>query len=255
MQQIHDWIIPQWSAPDNIRAVTTTRMGGFSKYEYASMNLGDRTEDNIVAIAKNRNELYKLLDLPCEPTWLYQSHSSKVLRLYEDTTFNQNADASYTNLTNKICVVLTADCLPVLVCAKDGSVVAAIHAGWRGLADGIIETTVSTLLHFGKCRPENLLVWLGPAIGPAAFEVGDDVRDAFLRHTSRAKKAFRAVPMVKGKWLADIYQLARQRLEEMGVEDISGGEYCTATQYDKFYSYRRDGKTGRMASLIWKAAD
>lgn len=255
MQQVHDWIIPQWPAPDNVRAITTTRLGGHSKHEYASMNLGDRTEDNIVAIAKNRNELYKLLDLPCEPTWLYQSHSSKVVRLYEDTTFNQNGDASYTNLVNKICVVLTADCLPVLVCAKDGSVVAAIHAGWRGLADGIIETTISTLLHFGKCRPENLLVWLGPAIGPAIFEVGDDVRDAFIRHTSRAKKAFEAVPMVKGKWLADIYQLAGQRLQEMGVEEISGGGYCTATQYDKFYSYRRDGKTGRMASLIWKAAD
>lgn len=253
MQKIHDWIIPKWAAPDNVRAVTTTRIGGHSRFEYASMNLGDRTEDNIVSIAKNRNELYKVLDLPCEPTWLYQSHSSKVVRLYEDTTFNQNADASYTTIQNKICVVLTADCLPILICAKDGSTVAAIHAGWRGLAGGIIETTVSTLLHFGKCRPENLLVWLGPAIGPGVFEVGDDVRSTFTAHSVQAKKAFRAIPLMEGKWLADIYMLARQRLTDMGVSEISGGEYCTATQYEKFYSYRRDGKTGRMASLIWMA--
>lgn len=253
MKQIHDWIIPQWPAPENIRAVTTSRVGGHSKHEFDSMNLGDRTEDNIVAIAKNRNELFKLLDLPCEPTWLFQSHSTKVVRLYEDTTFNQNADASYTTVSNKVCVVLTADCLPLLLCARDGSVVAAIHAGWRGLAGGIIETTVSTLLHFGKTRPENLLVWLGPAIGPGLFEVGDDVRNEFLKHSSKADAAFRPIPLHDGKWLADIYQLARQRLTEMGVSDIYGGEFCTATQYEKFYSYRRDGKTGRMASLIWIA--
>lgn len=251
MQKIHDWIIPQWPAPENVHAVTTTRMGGHSGFEFSSMNLGDKTEDNIVAIAKNRNELYKLLELPCEPTWLYQSHSSKVLRLYEDTTFNKNADASYTTVDNKVCVVLTADCLPLLICAKDGTVVSAIHAGWRGLADGIIETTISTLLHFGKCRPENLLVWLGPAIGSGVFEVGDDVRNAFTRHSQKAEQAFKAVPLTEGKWLADIYMLARQRLADMGVSDIFGGNYCTATQYEKFYSYRRDGKTGRMASLIW----
>ena len=253
MQQIHDWIIPQWRAPGNVRAVTTTRIGGHSKFEFASMNLGDRTEDNIIAIAKNRNELFKVLDLPCEPTWLHQSHSSKAVRLYEDTTFNKSADASYTHVANKICVVLTADCLPLLVCAKDGSTVAAIHAGWRGLADGIIETTINALLKSGNCRPEHLLVWLGPAIGPGVFEVGDDVRSAFLKHSAKAKKAFKAIPMIKGKWLADIYMLARQRLTDLGVSEISGGGYCTATQYEKFYSYRRDGKTGRMASLIWMA--
>ena len=253
MQKIHDWIIPQWNAPVNIRAVTTTRIGGHSQFEYASMNLGDRTEDNIVAIAKNRNELFKVLDLPCEPTWLYQSHSSKAVRLHEDTTFNKSADASYTTIANKICVVLTADCLPVLVCSRDGSAVAAIHAGWRGLADGIIETTINALLQLDKFRPENFLVWLGPAIGPGVFEVGDDVRDEFTKHSVQAKKAFKAVPLMEGKWLADIYTLARQRLMDMGVSEISGGGYCTATQYEKFYSYRRDGKTGRMASLIWIA--
>jgi hypothetical protein len=219
------------------------------------MNLGDRTEDNMISIARNRNELYKVLDLPCEPTWLYQSHSTKVVRLYEDTKFNQDADASYTTVDHKICVVLTADCLPLLFCAKDGSAVSAVHAGWRGLANGIIETTISTLLHFGKCRPENLLVWLGPAIGPGLFEVGEDVRATFIEHSVKAKKAFTRLPSLDKtadkKWLADLYMLARQRLDDMGVSDIFGGGFCTATQYEKFYSYRRDGNTGRMASLIW----
>jgi hypothetical protein len=255
MQQLHDWIIPQWTAPANIRAVTTSRIGGHSQSEYSSMNLGDRTEDNMISIARNRNELYKVLDLPCEPTWLYQSHSTKVVRLYEDTKFNQDADASYTTVDNKICVVLTADCLPLLFCAKDGSAVSAVHAGWRGLANGIIETTISTLLHFGKCRPENLLVWLGPAIGPGLFEVGEDVRATFIEHSVKAKKAFTRLPSLDKtadkKWLADLYMLARQRLDDMGVSDIFGGGFCTATQYEKFYSYRRDGNTGRMASLIW----
>jgi len=255
MQHIHDWIIPQWPAPGNICAVTTTRVGGHSNFEYATMNLGDRTEDNIVSIAKNRNELYKLLDLPCEPTWLYQTHSTKVLRLYEDTNFNHNADASYTTIENKICVVLTADCLPLLICSKDGSVVSAIHAGWRGLADGIIESTISTLLQNAHCRPENLLVWLGPAIGPGIFEVGEDVYQAFTSYSVKARNAFRNIPFHEEKWLADIYALARQRLEDSGVVDIYGGDFCTATQYEKFYSYRRDGKTGRMASLIWMAGE
>jgi len=251
MQQVHDWIIPQWAAPANVHAVTTTRLGGHSKHEFASMNLGDRTEDNIVSIARNRNELYNVLDLPCEPTWLYQTHSNKVLRLSEDTNFNHNADASYTTIANKICVVLTADCLPILLASKKGDLVAAIHAGWRGLAEGIVENTISSLLDFSKSRPENLLAWLGPAIGPGVFEVGDEVRDQFTRHSTQARKAFKPIPLTEEKWLADIYMLARQRLDDMGVSQISGGNFCTATQYEKFYSYRRENRTGRMASLIW----
>ena len=250
MQQIHDWIIPQWPAPNNVRAVTTTRIGGFSDNVYASMNLGDNTEDNIIAIAKNRNELGKVLKLPDEPCWLHQSHSHKVVRLYDDTSANQNADASYTTVANKVCVVLTADCLPILLCAKDGSAVSAIHAGWRGLANGIVETTISTLLHFGKCKPENLLAWLGPAISPAVFEVGEDVKENFTRKAPEAERAFKRIGTDK-KWLADIYMLARQSLNRMGVNEVFGGGFCTATQYEKFYSYRRDKQTGRMASLIW----
>jgi len=249
MQQIHDWIVPDWPAPPSIRACTTTRIGGFSEGMFASMNLGDRTEDNIVAIARNRNHLVKALQLPAEPTWLYQTHSNKVVRLYDDTGVNQNADASYTTITNKVCVVLTADCLPVLLCAWDGSAVAAVHAGWRGLANSVLDNTISTLLHFAKCKPTNLMAWLGPAIGPAVFEVGDEVREAFIKVLPHAAAAFK--PIVRGKWLADIYQLARQRLERMGVEEIYGGGYCTAIQYEKFYSFRRDKHTGRMASLIW----
>ncbi len=249
MQQVHDWIIPQWPAPPQVRACTTTRIGGFSNGVFASMNLGDRTEDNMVAIAKNRNQLNKILQLPGEPCWLYQSHSNKVVRLYDDTGANQNADASYTTMVNKVCVVLTADCLPVLLCAKDGSAVAAIHAGWRGLANGVVDNTISTLLHFARCKPENLIAWLGPAIGSAVFEVGDEVRTAFTGVLPHASAAFR--PVAEGKWLADIYQLARQRLERMGVTDVFGGSFCTVTQYEKFYSYRRDRETGRMATLIW----
>jgi len=250
MQQLHDWIIPQWPAPSHIRAVSTTRIGGVSSGKFASMNLGNNTHDNIVAVAKNRNELIKSLELPDEPCWLHQVHSNKVVRLYNDTVVNQSADASYTTLPNKVCVVLTADCLPVLFCAKDGSVVAAVHAGWRGLANGILETTISTLLHFGKCKPENLMAWLGPAIGPGVFEVGKDVRDKFVEHTAEAKRAFRRI-LREPKWLADIYLLAQQRLASMGVSDVYGGSFCTVSQYEKFYSYRRDGQTGRMASLIW----
>ena len=249
MLQIHDWIIPHWPAPPYVRAYTTTRIGGFSEGAFASMNLGDRTDDNIVAIAKNRNHLNNVLNLPSEPSWLFQSHSNKVVRLYDDTPPNQHADASYTTVPDKVCVVLTADCLPVLFCAKDGSAVAAVHAGWRGLANGIVDNTVSTLLHFGKCKPENLIAWLGPAIGPGVFEVGDDVKQAFTSQMPEAKKAFS--PIIEGKWLADIYLLARQRLHRMGVTDIFGGEFCTVTQYEKFYSYRRDRDTGRMATLIW----
>ncbi|HEY5602489.1 MAG TPA: peptidoglycan editing factor PgeF [Gammaproteobacteria bacterium] len=249
MQQIHDWIIPQWPAPPRVRACTTTRIGGVSQGVFASMNLGDKSEDNIVAIAKNRNQLSRVLRLPGEPCWLYQSHSNRVVRLYDDTGVNLNADASYTTIADKVCVVLTADCLPVLLCAKDGSAVAAIHAGWRGLANGVLDNTISTLLHFAKCQPGNLIAWLGPAIGPAVFEVGDDVRSAFIKTLPHAAAAFR--PVTQGKWLADMYLLARQRLERMGVTEIFGGNFCTAIQYEKFYSYRRDQETGRMATLIW----
>jgi len=249
MHQIHDWIIPEWPAPSHVRACTTTRIGGFSSGVFTSMNLGDRTEDNIVSIAKNRNYLNSALQLPAEPTWLFQTHGNRVVRLYDDTAANQEADASYTTIANKVCAVLTADCLPVLLCARDGSAVAAVHAGWRGLANSIVDNTISTLLHFAKCKPENLIAWLGPAIGSAVFEVGDDVREAFIKVLPHASMAFR--PVAEGKWLADIYLLARQRLERMGVTEIFGGGYCTALQYEKFYSYRRDKETGRMATLIW----
>ena len=250
MQQLHDWIIPHWPAPENVRAITTTRIGGFSEGAYASMNLGDRTDDNMIAIARNRNYLVKSLDLPEEPCWLFQSHGNKVVRLYDDTSPNQHADASYSTVANKVCAVLTADCLPVLLCARDGSAVAAVHAGWRGLANGIVDNTISTLLHFGKCKPENLLAWLGPAIGPGVFEVGEEVVDAFCSQLPHAKEAFIPIPG-DNKWLADIYTLARQRLHRMGVNDIYGGGFCTVNQYEKFYSYRRDADTGRMATLIW----
>jgi YfiH family protein len=204
----------------------------------------------MLAIARNRNHLVKLLELPEEPCWLYQTHSNKVVRLYDDTTSNQHADASYSTIPGKVCAVLTADCLPVLLCARDGSAVAAVHAGWRGLANGVVDNTISTLLHFGKCNPENLFAWLGPAIGAGVFEVGEEVVEAFCSQLSEAEKGFTPVPGTD-KWLADIYLLARQRLQRMNVSDIYGGGFCTVSQYEKFYSYRRDRETGRMATLIW----
>lgn len=259
MQHIHDWITPRWPAPANIRACTTTRNGGFSNGEYTSMNLGDRTDDSIISIAKNRNQLIKALDLPTEPCWLYQAHTDKVVRVDETSTVNQHADASYSTTKNVICAVLTADCLPLLLCNREGSAVAAIHAGWRGLASGIVENTVKALMHFTGTEPKDIMVWMGPAIGPGVFEVGPDVYDAFVSRTKLAKKAFYELPVNNTqnhnknnkKWLANMYVLARQCLARMDIKLVFGGEFCTVTQYQRFYSYRRDKETGRMASLIW----
>lgn len=249
MQQLHDWIFPHWPAPANIKSCTTTRNGGFSNGEYYSMNLGDRTDDSIISIAKNRNHLIKSLGLPAEPCWLHQTHSDRVIRLDSSSRTNQNADASYSMTKKIVCAVLTADCLPILLCNRQGTVVAAVHAGWKGLVEGIVENTVGALIHFGGCKPEEIMAWLGPAIGPGVFEVGPDVYEAFTAKTKLAKAAF--FTLNKDKWLADIYKLARQRLAVMGVKLVFGGNFCTVTQYQKFYSYRRDKVTGRMASLIW----
>ena len=259
MQYIHDWIMPQWPAPSNIRACVTTRNGGFSNGEFTSMNLGDRTDDSIISIAKNRNHLINVLELPDEPCWLYQAHTDKVVCIDDMSRANQHADASYSTTKNLVCAVLTADCLPLLLCNRDGTAVAAIHAGWRGLAGGIIENTVTALMHNTGTKPNDIMAWLGPAIGPGVFEVGPDVYDTFVGRTKLAKRAFYELPVNKTrdhakkdkKWLANIYILARQCLARMDVKLVFGGEFCTVTQYQKFYSYRRDRMTGRMASLIW----
>ena len=257
-----DWIIPDWHAPHWVRACSTTRSGGASGPPYDSLNLADHVGDDIVKVAENRARLNQALDLPADPVWLTQVHGACVVdaasisrsrhpasrdistSLYVNGT--PEADGSYTRETGVACAVLTADCLPLLLCDEQGSRVAAVHVGWRGLAAGVIE---AALQHLGDTR--QLMAWLGPAIGANSFEVGNEVRETFVIHDPAAQQAFRPSP--RGRWLADLYRLARQRLNAQGVTRIYGGEWCTYSESQRFYSYRRDGVTGRMATLIFIA--
>lgn len=238
-------IQPNWPAPKTIKAYSTTRSGGVSSGAYSSLNLGDHVNDLPDNVLKNRALLREYAQLPQEPAWLEQVHSTDVVTLNGQPLTNNRADAAYSTMTNQICTVMTADCLPVLFCSVAGDEVAAAHAGWRGLCDGVLEKTVK---HF-VTPTHHIMAWLGPAIGPEQFEVGDDVRQAFLQHDSNADSAFKAYK--SGKYLADIYQLARQRLTALGITQIYGGDFCTFTDSEQFFSYRRDRITGRMASLIW----
>jgi YfiH family protein len=208
------------------------------------MNLGDHVGDTFSAVKHNRQLLKPLL--PSEPIWLKQVHGIEVIDAAHAVGAAQ-ADASISRHPGVVCVVMTADCLPVLLCDEQGTVVAAVHAGWRGLCEGIIEQTVRHM----NVPSQQLMAWMGPAIGPHAFEVGDEVRTAFVSHLAESATAF--VPGIPGKWLADIYQLARLRLQALGIPRIFGGERCTYTEHNQFFSYRREGITGRMASLIWIA--
>ena len=239
-------IIPEWPAPANVRALQTTREGGVSVGAYATLNLGDHVGDDPVAVARNRALLRE--SLPADPVWLKQVHGNTVVNA-DRTVGVPDADAALARQAGKVCVVMTADCLPLLLCDEAGTVVAAAHAGWRGLEGGVVEATVKVM----NVAPERLLVWLGPAIGPQAFEVGEEVRQAFMAHNPQAVKAFVPNPANPQKWLADIYLLARQRLAHLGVERIYGGGLCTYTDAEHYYSYRRDQATGRMASMIWLA--
>lgn len=241
------FILPDWPAPANVRAAVTTRAGGASRTPYDSFNLAAHVGDDPQAVAANRARLRELLKLPAEPVWLKQVHGVKVVNVASAEN-EPEADGGYTTKAGVVCAVLTADCLPVLLCDRAGTRVAALHAGWRGLAGGVIEAGVQALNVPGS----ELLAWLGPAIGPEAFEVGEDVRTAFVQQDNAAQVAFR--PQANGKYLANIYMLARQRLAALGVTAVYGGGYCTVRERERFYSYRRDGATGRMASLIWLAA-
>ncbi len=240
-----DWIVPDWPAPANIRAIITTRAGGVSRGPFASLNLGLRTGDDPQAVAANRARLRAAL--PQEPKWLRQVHGGDVVDA-DALTGTPEADASIARRAETVCAVMIADCVPVLLADRDGTVVAVAHAGWRGLAVGVIENTVSAL---GR-DPGGLLAYLGPGIGPRAFEVGLDVRDAFLARDPQAAAAF--APQAPGKWLADLFLLARQRLQRAGVDSIHGGGLCTYSDTARFFSYRRDRTTGRMAALIWREA-
>lgn len=234
---------PDWPAPAGVRAVVTTRLGGVSAPPFASFNLGTHVGDSEFAVLRNRKILQRELGLPDAPRWLNQVHGNAVVDA-ADGDHNARADGSFARTQGAVCVVMTADCLPILLCDQSGQAVAALHGGWRGLAAGIVESGIRAL----GCASTEVMAWLGPAIGPRAFEVGADVRYAFVQIDERHAGAF--VP-AGDRWLADIYELARTQLEALGVTAIYGGNGCTYTDRERFYSYRRDGITGRMASLIW----
>ncbi|MDR1064009.1 MAG: peptidoglycan editing factor PgeF [Azoarcus sp.] len=239
------FLAPGWPAPPTVRALVTTRRGGHSKAPYDGFNLGMHVGDDPAAVAANRALLRQRL--PAEPCWLEQVHGIDVARV--DGSGRKAppcGDAAVTRTPGAVCAVMTADCLPVLFCDEAATVVAAAHAGWRGLAAGVLEAALVAM----ATPPARIMAWLGPAIGPAAFEVGDEVREACLARDPGAHIAF-AAREIRGKWLADLYTLARRRLTRAGVSRIYGGGCCTFTESARFYSYRREGVTGRFASLIW----
>ena len=238
------WIVPDWPAPDGVQAVVTTRQGGYSLPPYQEWNLGDHVGDAPDKVRANRGLLRERLNLPAEPLWLRQVHGCAVARAGTAGP-DCEADAIVAEKPGQVCAVLTADCLPVLLCDRDCRRIAAVHAGWRGLASGVLEAAVQRM----RIPGPRLLAWLGPAIGPAAFEVGREVRQVFVNRVARAARAF--VAGGADRWHADIYELARQRLAELQVGFVGGGDCCTVADPERFYSYRRDGVTGRMASLIW----
>jgi polyphenol oxidase len=250
------WIEPDWPAPRGVRALSTFRTGGTSGAPYASLNLGDHVGDIAHAVAENRRRLALQAGLPSEPAWLSQVHGIAVAdldaagdsgpgRAVGPTRAVGPADAAFSRQPGRVCAILTADCLPVLLAADTGDLVAAAHAGWRGLAAGVIEATVRAL----KVPPARLMAWLGPAIGPRHFEVGSEVREALLAGDPGAASAFAANE--RGRFMADLGALVRRRLAALGVAQIYGSSECTFAAAERYFSHRRDGVTGRQATLIW----
>lgn len=238
---MNDWLTPDWPVPERVRACVTTRAGGFSEAPFDSFNLGDHVDDVPAAVTRNRQRLVETLG--CRPAWLSQVHGVRVVEA--DPTCVETADASWSSTPGIASLVMTADCLPALFCDRAGTRVAAAHAGWRGLANGVLEATLDAL-----DRPaDQVLVWLGPAIGVDAFEVGPEVRDAFVAQHPQTESAFRPSHN-EGRLIADIYALARIRLAARGVTAVFGGGFCTVTD-PRFFSYRRASRTGRFASLVW----
>jgi len=249
-------IYANWQAPTNIHAFTTLRHGmGVSKPPFDSFNLGNRSNDqgdDPELVGRNREILVRNFALPEKPHWLRQIHGTDVVRFQSAPLltgdFNSDesvADASVTSVKNIVLSVLTADCLPVLFCNREGTEIAAAHAGWRGLANGMLESTVRAM----KSEPESIIAWLGPAAGPSSYEIGAEVRDAFVMHDPHAEIAF--VPTRADHWSMDMYRLARMRLQAVGVTKTYGGDHCTISEPENFFSHRRDRQTGRMASIIW----
>ena len=246
MLNISNFIIPNWPAPANVHAMQTNRGGGVSHAPFNSLNLGSHVKDNPIHVAQNRQLLSQFL--PSEPVGLNQVHGIHAVDAAQ-TDCLRAAVASYTTRKNVVCVTMTADCLPILLCNQAGTAVTSIHAGWRGLCDGIIDATVSKM----PVNSADLIAWLGPAIGPNAFEVGAEVREQFMIKDAKSEIAFKkqGENQAQDKWLADIYKIATQRLNNLGITQIYGGGECTYTDKEKFFSFRRDGQTGRMATLIW----
>ncbi|MEQ1635409.1 MAG: peptidoglycan editing factor PgeF [Methylococcales bacterium] len=241
---LKNWLEPDWPAPANVHAASTLRSGGVSTGVYSSLNPATHVGDDVSHVQKNRTLITQMLALPAEPAWLEQVHGQTVLKA-EQVQGLQQADASFTQQAQVVCAVMTADCLPVLFCSSDGQSVAAAHAGWRGLLAGILTNTLLAL------QAKEVLVWLGPAIGQNCFEVGAEVREAFVQKNSDYAAAF--IAQGTAHYLADIYQLARIELANAGVSKIYGGDFCTVTDQARFFSYRRDNQTGRMATLIWRS--
>ncbi len=239
------WIPASWAAPNSVVAGTTLRHGGVSKGTYRSLNLGSRGEDAADAVLQNRERFVSYCELPAEPRWLRQVHGNRVV-VEPPAGETPEADAAITRRAGVVCAVLTADCLPVILASGDGGTVAIAHAGWRGLANGILDATVRAM----TVSPADLVAWLGPAISQPAFEVGEEVRQQFLARDPDAEACFAANE--RGRWQADLYGLARLRLASLGVGEVAGGEYCTYSEPDRFFSYRRDGACGRMASFVFR---
>lgn len=247
-------IDPAWLVPPQIKAFCTTRVGGISKHPFDGLNLGLNAGDDPADVLQNRSLLRSIL--PADPCWLKQIHGLSVSTPVTRNAFLEGpfeADASVTNIPNEVLAILTADCMPVLFASKSGDVIGAAHAGWRGLSSGVLENTILEMCALSKdLIPQDITAWMGPAIGPTAFEVGDDVLQAFSGQSQAIlSQAFRPINGSPGKYWANLYLLAQDRLRTLGVEHIYGGEFCTVGDPANFYSYRRDQKTGRFASLIW----
>jgi YfiH family protein len=243
------WLVPDWPVADGVHGFVTTRAGGVSGAPYDTLNLGagapGAPHDDAAAVAANRRIVGA--HLPGPPAWLQQVHGADVVAVDATRSDAPRADAAVTRTPDRPLVVLVADCLPVMLAARDGTVIGVAHAGWRGLAAGVVERTVDAM----AVAPSSVCAWLGPCIGPAAFEVGDEVRDAFIAQDAAAARAF--APYRAGKWLADLPALARRRLRAAGVSSIAGGDWCTVSDPARFYSYRRDGATGRFGAFLWIA--
>ena len=246
---MHDWIFPDWPAPSRVKALFTTRNNGVSGAPYTSFNLGGHVGDDPTRVEQNRALLRSFL--PEDPSWLNQVHGTTVIDAGARRAGIPEGDAVFTRQRANVCAILVADCLPILFCDREGTIVGLMHAGWRGLAADIIQRTISMIDLPGS----QLMAWLGPAIGPDRFEVGEEVRNIFIQRDSKSARAFVRPAAVdnSGKWLADIFLLTRQQLMDAGITEIYGGGVCTYNDPARFFSYRRDGVTGRMAGLIWLA--